>query len=92
MFKKLLIVLLLIFSQTIYANCVCRCMNGEMVPICSNTMEMPPMCPSQMCPMTPPSMKPMDPMTMPPMGTKSCTNQQVLNTYTHQYEWKLICQ
>lgn len=82
----------MIFSQIAWGNCVCRCVNGEVVPICSNSMDMPPMCNMQMCPITPPSIKPIDPITMPPMGTTGCTNKQVLNPYTHQYEWKLICQ
>lgn len=73
------------------ANCVCRCVDGQMQAICSNTMQMPPNCPMTMCPTAPPTAAPMPSMRMQPHGTTSCSNQQVLNPYTGQYEWKQIC-
>ena len=90
--KKLLLTLVLsLTSFGTYAACSCQCVNGQMQPICNNSMDMPPMCPPTMCPMTPPSVAPISPSTMPPLGTSQCSNEQVLNQYTRQYEWKRIC-
>ncbi len=90
--KKLFIFILLIFSQSISANCVCRCVNGEVVPLCSSSIDLKPICSPQICPLVPPSIQPITPPTIPPIGTKNCVNKQVLNPYTNSYEWKLICQ
>ena len=55
-------------------------------------MDLPPMCNNQMCPVTPMSIQPQTPITTQiPMGTTSCQNEQVYNSYTRQYEWKMIC-
>lgn len=90
--KKLLISSALsLVSLGSYAACTCQCVNGQMQPICNNSMDMPPICPPTICPMTPPSVAPISPPAMPPLGTSQCSNEQVLNPYTRQYEWKRIC-
>ena len=89
--KKFFILLLLTISQNVMADCVCSCINGKVTPICSNAIDLTPICAPQVCPIAPPSIQPIDPPTVPPIGTKSCTNMQVFNAYTKQYEWKLIC-
>ena len=88
---KLLFLMLLLFSQSVMSDCVCRCVNGEVTPLCSNTLDLKPICSPQICPIVPPSIQPITPPTIPPIGTTGCQNQQVFNPYTHQYEWKLIC-
>lgn len=90
--KKLLILCMVFLSPPVSANCVCRCINGKVQPICSSTMDLPPMCALEICPLSPPSIQPLAPPTLPPLGTSGCQNKQVLNPYSHQYEWKLICQ
>ena len=76
-----------------YSKCVCKCINGEVQPICSSTMDLAPMCNNQMCPVTSMSIQPETPITTQiPMGATSCQNEQVYNSYTGQYEWKMICQ
>lgn len=80
----------LVFSDAM-AECVCRCTNGENVPLCSNTLEIPPICPPRVCPITPPSIEPIKAPRLPPLGTQSCWQQQVLNPYTNQYEWQRVC-
>lgn len=90
--KKFLLILalpLLIGNAT--AACVCRCINGEMKPICESTLDIPPFCPASICPLTPPALAPLQPPTLPPLGTKNCTQKQVLNPFTGRYEWKVIC-
>lgn len=90
--KRIAFMLLLLVSQSAFADCVCRCVNGQVQPICSSTMDLAPLCGAQLCPLTPSSLQPLTPPTLPPLGTTGCQNKQVLNPYSHQYEWKLICQ
>jgi len=73
------------------AECVCKCVNGEVVPICTSSIDIEPICAPRICPITPPRIKPIDPPVIPPIGTRGCTNKQVYNEYTHQYEWRLVC-
>jgi hypothetical protein len=40
----------------------------------------------------PPSIAPIQPARIPPLGTSQCSQQQVLNPHTHQYEWRSICE
>lgn len=73
------------------ANCVCRCTNGENVPLCSSTLEIPPICPLRVCPIAPPSIEPIQAPQLPPLGTQNCWQQQVLNPNTNQYQWRRVC-
>ena len=74
-----------------YADCVCRCVGGEMRPICQSPLEVPPICPPTVCQIVPPSVAPIGVPMVPPVGTSQCSPRQVLNPYTNQYEWKTIC-
>lgn len=97
--KKTLMILLamvvlggiLALPQDGSARCDCRCVNGEVVPICDNALDIPPICPPGICPPPPPSIRPIEPPTIPPIGTSNCRYEQVLNPQTGRYEWKLIC-
>lgn len=82
---------LLILNLDANASCVCRCVNGEMKPICQSSLDLPPICPPSICPLTPPSIAPLQPPTIPPLGTRNCTQQQVFNPLSGKYEWKTIC-
>lgn len=73
------------------ADCVCRCTNGQNVPLCSSTLDIPPICPPQVCPIEPPSVAPIQSPQLPPLGTQNCWQQQVLNPSTNQYEWQRVC-
>ena len=90
--RFLTITFLLLFSTHSFGNCVCRCVNGEMTPICSSSIDLPPICPLTLCPLTPPSLQPLNPLVLPPLGTSQCQNKQVLNQRSGQYEWRVICQ
>ncbi len=74
------------------ANCVCRCVNGEVRALCSSSIDVQPVCPPQVCQVTPPSVTPIQVPRVPPIGTKSCRQAQVLNPRTGQYEWREVCQ
>jgi hypothetical protein len=73
------------------AACVCRCVNGEMQPLCDSSIDLPPMCPPTLCSIAPPSIAPIQPLGLPPLGTSGCTQQQVLNPSTQQYERRRVC-
>jgi hypothetical protein len=73
------------------APCVCRCVDGQMQPLCSSSIDLPPICPMTTCALTPPSIAPIQPAQLPPLGTSQCSQRQVLNPATRQYEWRSIC-
>ena len=84
-------VLLSVLPASVWANCVCQCVNGEVEAICSNSMSIPPICPPRVCPITPASIEPILSPRIPPIGTNDCRPAQVLNPRTGRYEWKEIC-
>lgn len=73
------------------AECECRCINGQNVPLCSSALDIPPICPPTICPIAPPSIAPIQSPQVPPIGTQNCWQQQVLNPYTNHYEWQRVC-
>ena len=81
----------MLLPTSVSAACVCRCVNGEMEPICGNSVEVPPICPPTVCQIVPPSVAPVPTPMVPPIGAESCAPEQVLNPYTQQYEWRTIC-
>lgn len=97
-----LVSFLLIFAGTIFflffintlveASCTCTCVNGQQQALCTNTMDLPPLCPPRICPLVSPSVQPLQQPKLPPLGTSYCSNQQVLNPYTGMYEWRQVCQ
>lgn len=82
----------LALSSFVYADCTCECVNGEVEPICSNALEVPPVCAPRVCPIVTPSVQPITPPTVPPVGTSQCEEKQVYNDDTGEYEWKLVCE
>jgi hypothetical protein len=81
----------LVVPRTGHARCECRCVNGQVVPLCESAVEVPPVCPPRVCPVVPPAVRPVDPPRVPPVGTKICRSEQVYNQYTQRYEWKEVC-
>lgn len=73
------------------ANCVCRCVNGHMQPLCSSPLDIAPICPPTICGIVPPSVTPIQPPKIPPLGTTNCQQAQVMNPNTRQYEWRTVC-
>jgi hypothetical protein len=37
------------------AECTCQCVNGRMQPLCSSSLDLPPICPPAICPIISPS-------------------------------------
>lgn len=84
-FGVVLIGLFLLGSREAGAACRCACVNGEVVPLCSNSLEIPPICPPRVCPIVPPAIAPIQPPRIPPLGTNACRMKQVLNSWTGRY-------
>lgn len=82
---------ILLVSNIANATCVCSCVNGQNIPICSNSIDVRPVCPPKICPIVPPSVAPINTPRVPPVGTNQCTQHQVYNNYTGRYEWKQLC-
>jgi hypothetical protein len=84
-----------VFSLLLLANadasCVCRCVDGEVQPLCDSSIDLPPICAPAVCAITRPSIAPIRPPVLPPVGTSSCSQRQVLNPATNRYEWRSIC-
>ena len=75
-----------------YASCVCRCVDGEMTPICTSSIDIRPLCPPTICPLVPPSIQPIQPPVIPPIGTTRCEQKQVWSEAQHRYVWREICE
>lgn len=73
------------------AACQCACVNGVPQAICSNPVELRPLCPPTLCPNPAPSLRPLPVPQLPPVGARSCAPEQVLNPYTGLYEWHTLC-
>lgn len=89
---RLIILAVLLFTMPIaFADCVCRCVNGEVQAICSSAIDLEPICPPRICSIVPPSVRPIQAPRVPPIGTTNCRKEQVYNEYTRRYEWKTLC-
>jgi hypothetical protein len=94
--RSLVLLLALLAASTLWplpanAACTCQCVNGNVQPVCSSSLAVPPICAPRVCPIVPPAVTPIMPPTVPPIGTKECKMVQVYNNLTRQYEWKKIC-
>ena len=88
----LVLMLALIAAAPARADCVCRCVDGQMQPLCSNSIDIPPVCMPTVCGIVPPSIAPIDMPKIPPIGTSQCSQRQVQNPATGRYEWRRVCE
>lgn len=89
--KLIAAITLMLAGATVQAQCVCRCVNGNNVPLCRSTLDLPPICPPTVCQIAPPSVSPIESPRLPPLGTSSCQQQQVFNPGSGRYEWRQVC-
>lgn len=82
---------LVLFASPAYANCTCACVDGRVQALCEPGPQLPPLCGPRLCQTPGPSLRPLQGPVLPPLGTRSCSQRQVLNPYTNQYNWQLIC-
>lgn len=80
-----------VLSSPAEAACQCSCVNGQVQPICTSSIDIRPICSPRICPIVPPAVRPIATPIVPPIGTRTCRMEQVVNPYTGQYEWKQIC-
>jgi hypothetical protein len=73
------------------ADCYCACVNGIARPLCSNSLDIPPLCGAQLCPLPPPSIAPIPTPQVPPIGTSRCVPQQVYDYAIRRYVWREVC-
>ncbi len=60
------------------AACICKCVDGEMQPLCQSSIDLPPICP----PAVPPS--------LPPLGTSQCRQARVCDNFGN-CQWQQVC-
>ncbi len=77
-------------SAMAHADCTCRCVDGEMQPICDNAIDFRPICPPAICPIDVPSIAPLSPPILPPLGTSSCRQARVCDTRGN-CQWQQVC-
>jgi hypothetical protein len=65
----LAIIVGLVLAGHANASCVCRCVDGQMQPLCTSAIDLRPICPMGACAMASPSIAPLQPMWLPPLGT-----------------------
>lgn len=73
------------------ADCVCRCVNGELGAICVGSTAVPPVCAPRACPATTQNTPPRLAQSSPPAGTTQCLMVQVLNPKSGRYDWQELC-
>jgi hypothetical protein len=81
-----LILLFLIAPSVASAECVCRCFEGKMKPICSRLDETRPRCPDAVCPINVPVE-----IIQDPNKPLECVKRKTLNPFTNTVEMKTIC-
>ena len=73
------------------ASCTCQCVDGEMQPLCSSSIDIPPICPPRICPLAVPSIEPINPPKIPPVGTSSCRQARICDQFGN-CRWQQVCQ
>lgn len=80
----------LIVASEAQAACTCRCVNGQMQPLCSSSLDIPPICGPAICPIMSPSIAPIQQPTIPPIGTRDCRQARVCDR-DGDCQWRLVC-
>jgi hypothetical protein len=91
MMSAVLVAISLACAGEAAAECVCRCIDGELGAICLGSTVVPPVCAPRVYPTAPQFTPPHIAQTAPPAGTTQCRMAQVLNAQTGRYEWMELC-
>lgn len=68
----------LLGAQSASAGCYCTCSQGRMVPACSGSFDIPPICPATVC--VAPSARQAPPMVSPGLHS-ACKNNQICDAF-----------
>ena len=87
--KKAILFSILMVATNAWAECECKCIRGESVPVCDSELDIPLGC-LDLCP---PSADLELPTTVIPQhGTNHCWEQEEWNDRTRRYETHTYCQ
>jgi hypothetical protein len=84
------LLMVLAVTHNAEAACTCQCVNGQMQPLCSSAIDVPPICPPTVCPIMAPSIAPIAPPTIPPAGTTACRQARVCDQFGN-CRWQEVC-
>jgi len=73
------------------ASCTCQCVDGGMQPLCSSSLDIPPICPPRICPIAAPAIAPINPPIIPPIGTSSCRQARICDPFAN-CRWQQVCE
>ena len=79
-----------LFASEAFANCYCRCVDGASRPVCTNNLEVPPICSQQNCAVAP-SVQPVQPLDQSIGGSPMCDSVEVFNRRTGRWETRPVC-
>jgi hypothetical protein len=75
------------YATETFAGCYCTCVDGQLRPACSNSYDIPPICPTTTCARSTTSS-----LGAPPLAgsRSSCRDQRVCDAF-QRCEWKTVC-
>jgi len=83
----------LAFSKNASADYVCQCVNGELAAIVSGNIDVQPVCAPRVCPAPTSTSSMARNLQVSSQGGNGsdCAPQQVMDTVSGKYEWKVLC-
>lgn len=78
------------YVGTAQADCVCRCVNGKVQPLCQNSLDVPTVCLPTLCPPDVPLIAPRSAPSIPPIGAKSCRQARICDKHG-DCRWRKVC-
>ena len=78
------------FSSQVQAGCTCQCVDGQMQPLCSSSLDIALTC-MGICGLVVPSVAPINPPRIPALGATSCRQAQICDQFGN-CRWQQVCQ
>ncbi len=96
MTRLILILILLLIPSLVAAACVWEwdCSQGypcRQVPVCDNSLDLPPLKPLGLSPIPPPALPPITAPVLPPIGTTQCRQVYTCNN-AGRCGYQTLCQ
>lgn len=83
----------LLIAGSAYGRCDCTCIDGQMVPACTSSLEVPPLCTQQYCSVQP-SISPIGPIDSQvdnPVSKGVCETVLTTNPRTGRLQPRQVC-